>query len=471
MVHTRLPAVSEAELMRRFAIAAFCVLSEVSGAHADPDLDRIPSAVAPPEAASDSSLTANVYAQSDLTLGARRNNLVVPLPPPAPPSWEARLFLDARANWQIVNNLSFVYSGRLNLRAEDGLGFPNHENVRNDLRETYFAWQSGTGFFLELGRINLKSGVAEGFNPTDYFKTRAVVESLSADPTVLREDRLGTAMLLAQAIWSTGSLTFAVAPKLTNDSPPYLNADLPSFNPMFDRTNAHTRALIKASFHLFGDVSPEVLTYNEAGRTRFGLNVTKGFGQAVIGYVEWSGGRRSSLADDAFIDGVRNGVLSPAPPIPVSADRSFANDLAVGATYATRIGINLDLEYDYHQAGFSSANWRTWFDGEHNSDPVLPGALWFIRGYANDQQEPMARSSLFIRADWQNAFVHDLALTAFVDTDLRDGSSLVQFTADYYLSPQWTVGALSDVYLGRARSDFGSLPQTGSVLIKISRYF
>ncbi len=456
--------------MWRVAIVALWILA-AADARADPEPAYIPPGATTAEDAFASPVTGNYYVQSDLTLSTLRDGLVVPLPPPASPEWEARLFLDARTNWRIGDGFALVYSGRLNLRVEDGIGFPDHENIRNDLREAYLAWQNGTGLSLELGRINLKSGVAEGFNPTDYFKTRAVVEPISADPTVLREDRLGTAMLLGQAVWPGGSLTAAIAPKLADDSAPYLNTDLPSFNPMFDRTNAYTRTLLKASFDLFDDISPEALFYDEAGHSQFGLNATKGLGQAVIVYLEWSGGRRASLADEAFLDGVRNGVLPSAPPIPTSAARSFANDLALGTTYATKIGINFDVEYDYHEAGFSSADWRNWFDGGHGADPFLPGELWFIRGYAADQQEPMARNGLFLRADWENAFVRDLTLAGFVDTDLRDGSGLVQFSADYYLSSAWTIGALADVYYGKPRSDFGSLPETVSFLFKATRYF
>jgi hypothetical protein len=457
--------------MRIVAIAALSLIACDSIVCADPDLDRLPPAAEQRPDAS-SPVTNNLYVQSDLTLSALRDNLIVPLPPPTPPRWEARLFLDARLNWELSDDLGFTYSGRFNLRSENGIPFPNHEDIRNDLREVYFTWQSGNSFFLELGRINLKSGVAEGFNPTDYFKTRAVVEPTSADPTVLREDRLGSAMLLAQAVWSAGSLTFAFAPKLASLSPPYLNPNLPSFDPMFDRTNARARVMVKASVDLFEDVNPEFLFYDERGRPRLGLNVTKGFGQAIVGYLEWSGGNRADLAYDAFTDGVRNAVLPPSPPIPVSNMRSFANDLAIGASYSTKIGINFDLEYDVHQAGFSSAEWRNWFNAtQSSSDPLLPGELWFIRGYAADQQEPMARNSLFLRADWQNAFVRNLTLTGFIDSDLHDGSDLVQFTADYYLSRQWTVGALADIYCGGRRSDFGSLPQSATVLAKITRYF
>ncbi|MGH6873090.1 MAG: hypothetical protein ACREHE_16465 [Rhizomicrobium sp.] len=452
-------------MTRALATAVLCLLSHAALAGAG--IDDIPSAIPSSVNEPTSSATANFYLQSDLTLNAPRAGLSVPLPSP-PSAWEARLFLDSRIAWRIDDALSFSYSGRLNLRAEDGLSFPGHQNIRNDLREAYFTWDNGSGLFLELGRINLRDGVAEGFNPIDYFKTRTVVEAISADPTVLREDRLGTAMLLGEMVWTGGAFALAIAPKLASDSPPYLDAELPSFNPMLDRTNAHTRLLAKASFHLAEDISPELLAYSEAGHSRFGLNMTKGFGQAVVAYLEWSGGRRASLADDAVMDGIRNHVLF-SPPLPVDGSRHFRNDLALGLTYATKLGINIDLEYDYHQAGFAPVDWRNWFAG--GVDPNLHGALWFIRGYANDQQEPMARNSLFVRIDWQNAFVRNLALTGFVDTDLHDGSGLAQVTADYYLSPSWSAGGLVDLYFGKPRSNFGSLPLRSSVLFKLSRYF
>lgn len=455
--------------MRRLAVVALCFLPVAAWAAGGSDIDSIPQSFPPPPETAASSLASNLYLQSDLTLRTPRHDLVVPLAPPS--DWETRLFFDARLTWRIDDALSFSYSGRINLRAENGLDTPDHENIRNDLREAYFSWQAGPGLFLQLGRINLRSGVAEGFNPTDYFKTRAVVEPTSADPTVLREDRLGTVMLLGQKIWSSGALSLAVAPKLASDSPPYLDTNLPSFDPALDRTNAHTRFLIKTSFHLLDDVNPELLVYDEAGQSRLGANVTKGIGEATIVYAEWSGGRRASLVEEAFRDGFDNGILPSTPPIPVSTARTFANDLAIGTSYATKIGINIDLEYDYHQAGFSSADWRNWFDGGSSTDPALPGELWYLRGYAGDQQEPMARHSLFLRADWQNAFVRDLTLASFVDTDLRDGSGLAQFTADYYFSPTWTVGGLVDIDYGRPHSDFGSLPGQANLLIKLSHYF
>jgi hypothetical protein len=76
-----------------------------------------------------------------------------------------------------------------------------------------------------------------------------------------------------------------------------------------------------------------------------------------------------------------------------------------------------------------------------------------------------------VRVDWVDAFIPKLVVSGFVNTDLRDGSSLVQTGADCYLSNTWAFGALADADLGIKHSDFGSLPRAASFLVKLARYF
>ena len=131
------------------------------------------------------------------------------------------------------------------------------------------------------------------------------------------------------------------------------------------------------------------------------------------------------------------------------------------------------MEYHYHQAGFSRRDWHNWFtigSTERNLRPVT-SELWFIRGYANDQQQPLTRQQLFLRANWTDAFVTKLDLTAFGFVNLYDGSSLAQVAASYYLSDAWTIGAFVSANFGGARSERGSTPQAGSVTFQLVRYF
>ena len=446
----------------------------------DQDLDRIPdssqqSTASDSKPAPASAANQRIYLEEAFILSGERSGLLVPSPQTGAPAWQERLFLDIRKQWSLTDNLNFTFSHRLNFRGENDLSFPNHENVINEFREGYLSWQPEDRWYFDLGRINIKSGAALGFNPTDFFKTRAVEEPLSADPSVLREDRLGTLMLEAQYLGEGRTLTVVYAPALVSPAAIPSNTTLPSFNPSLDRTNSHTRLLLKSSIDLSADFSPELLFYREGNQNKFGLNLTRSLGQKIVAYTEWAGGERSNLIDQALAYGRQTGALpsSAAPVLPDDHNIRFSHDLSTGASYTTTNKITFNVEYHFHEAGFSGQDWNNWFNAGQgqSSSSFIASELWYIRNYALDQQEPLARNSAFLRADWVDAFVPDLEITGFVNTDLHDGSSLVQVAADYYISNAWTVGAQVNANIGSSRSDFGSLPQSVGILFKIARYF
>lgn len=458
------------------AAAGPAVAAQAVGSQ-DPDLDLIPKASQPtvtPAARLPSNPGSRMYLENAFSVSSLRNDLQVPAPAPQPFDWQERLFLDVRKEYHVVDRLTFTVSDRLNFRAEDDLDFPTHENLINDLRELYLGWQATDRTYLDVGRINLKSGVSLGYNPTDFFRTRAVVEPLSADPTVLREDRLGTPMFRGQQLWEHGSFSAAFAPKIANPSAIYTNLNLPSVNPMFDRTNAHARLLLQSSVNVTSNFSPEFLVYREGNQARFGTNLAASLGQKMVTYLEWSGGRRTSLIDEALRFGRETGTLPADAPgvLPESSHKTFQNELSLGVSYTTESRVTLNLEYHLNQSAFTHADWSNWFASGrgHNASSPIARQLWYLRNYALDQQDPMSRHSVFLRADWVDAFVPKLELTGFVNADIYDGSGLLQVSADYYLSDTWTVGALAMTSFGRRHSDFGSLPQAANFLVKVSRY-
>ena len=443
------------------------------------DLDRIPNPQPSSEADSRPTGSRNgnhrTYVESVLSGSNVRRNLIVPFPQSTSSTWQERVFVDVRREWRLSPRLTLTFSDRANVRAENDLAFPTQQNVINDWREGFLSWEVVDNMYVDAGRINVKSGAALGFNPTDFFKTRAVVEPLSSDPAVLREDRLGTLMLRAQRIWNGGSMTVVFAPAVTHISPIYSDTNLPSVDPSFDRTNARARLLVKGSINIAADFSPELLVYHEGDRTRFGLNITRGIGQNVVAYAEWTGGAQAGVIDDALAYGRDTWVLPVGVPSPLPDDSAstFGEDISVGASFWTKPKLTLNVEYHFHQAGFDQRDWERWFStGEGTNRASLAAReLWFIRSYALDRQDPLTRHSLFARADWVDALIRHLELTGFVNMDVYDGSSLAQLAADYFASSTWTVGVQANVSVGGARSDFGSLPQRGSIIFKLARYF
>jgi hypothetical protein len=467
--------------MRPIAVAAalyWVISASAASAQDNSDLNLIPGAAqqsndsTPP--ASISNADQRIYVENAFTQSSQRST-PVGFPPPAPINWQERLILDIRKGWNVEDDLKVYYSGRLNLRAENDLSMPSHEEVVNDLREAYVSWRPLDQTYFDVGRINVKDGVALGYNPTDYFKTRAVVEPLSADPTALREDRLGTVMVNGQRVWEGGSLTAIFAPRLYNPSPIYTNIDLPSFNPQLDRTNAQNRELLKISEDITEDFSPEFLLYRDDQQTRIGTNLTASIGQRVVTYLEWSGGNQAGLLNRALAYGRNTGSIPVTSPsvIPNDSNQSFQNELSVGASYTTESELTLNLEYHYNQTGFSRQQWNQWFvagQGTSASSPVA-AELWYIRGYAVDQQEQLSQQSAFLRVDWNDAIIRKLELTSFVNLDLYDGSGLFQFAASYPVSDHWSAGGVTDINFGARQSDFGSLPTAASILFTVSRYF
>jgi len=149
------------------------------------------------------------------------------------------------------------------------------------------------------------------------------------------------------------------------------------------------------------------------------------------------------------------------------------NDVAIGASWTSSTKITLNLEYHYHQAGLSNQDWKNWFDiGAANaSRQPVTAELWYLRGFAGAQQQPLTRHQAFLRADWPDAFVVHLELTALAFVNLYDGSTLGQLSASYDVSDAWTLRAYVSANLGGKRSERGSVPQAASAILQLVRYF
>jgi len=455
-------------------LAATLAAAAPAAADENSDLNLIPGSVSTaPTEAPQAPASGKLFLEDAVTLAAPRGGLVVPFPPPGPELWQNRTSLDENYHWNLSDAISATLSDRFNVIEENDFGFPNHNNLRNDFREGYLTWEPGERLYLEAGRINLRNGVALGFNPTDFFKTGTLLDQASLDPSVIREDRLGVLMLRGQAIWSDGSASIAFAPKV--QSPTSFSAtNVSGWDPGFGRTNGADRFLLSVNYDL-ADLSPQALVYHEGNQTRFGLNMSRQLGQSVIAYAEWAGGQQPNLITQAVNYGKLTGSLPQNAPVlpPTTTAYSFQNQLAIGASWTSAEKITINLEYHYNQAAFSPADWRNWFaiGAAHSTILPITGELRFIRGYAADQQQPIAQHELFLRADWTDAFVTNLELTAFTFVSLYDGSTLSQLSASYYLSSAWTIGAYATATLGGLRTERGSQATARSIVAQVIRYF
>lgn len=205
-------------------------------------------------------------------------------------------------------------------------------NAVDTLQQAYVSWRASPNAIVDAGRINLREGVASGFNPTDFFKAGALRSVVSIDPESLRENRLGSVMARGQILWDGGSATALVSPRIGT------RPSAATFNPDFGATNRQTRYMLSVSPRLFGDFAPQWMLYGgERISPQFGVNATALIDDATVGFVEYAIGRGNTIGD--------------AAPVP----KRLTSKLATGFTHTFANKLSLTLEYDYDGASASRA--------------------------------------------------------------------------------------------------------------------
>ena len=457
--------------MRRLLLAAL-LLAHPALADENSDLDMIPGAVATaaPPPSTTKTVGGRVALETAAAVTGLRGGLVVPVPGRRPARVADRTSLDGRWQWNLGSDVTVNVSDRIDVYARDNLPLGRGRSAANNLREAYVTWEAAPRSYIELGRVNLRSGVALGFNPTDFFRASTLVDQATADPSALRENRLGTAMLRTQHIADWGAVSFAYAPKLFRPVALGEGATAP-LDPHLDRTNAQERWV--GTLHAdVGDIAPEFLIARLGGRTRLGANVSAPIGQRIVAYGEWSGGRAQGLAAEAIAYGIRTGTLPAAVPVLPNASTAagFRNDLAIGFSWTGDSKLTVNAEYLFHEAGYSRTDLRRWYALGHGS-ALLAGVLWYERAYAADQQVPVARQQVFLRATLPDGIARDIDLTALGFISLDDGSGSAQVSANWNIDRRWSAAAILGANFGPPRSAYGSLKSALSATGTVQRYF
>ncbi len=413
-----------------------------------------PAAAATPAAAPAATLAAQgPQARLEWWLQAYRwRTVALPAADAAQPDWGLRLAVDVRHETALAPGLRFAFSDRLDLarQQQERLG---SASVRNTLRELYLSWEAAPETFLDAGRINLRNGVAGGFNPTDFLRANSVVVRTSEDPGALRQNRLGTAMLRLQAVGPRGALTALYAPRLTrkrSDSDHPLSLAL-------QRTNADARWLVKGSYRIADQLSPEVMAFDTGDAVLAGANLTWLMGDATVGHAEWAGGARRSLLARA------TGAADSAA--------AFRQALAAGLTYTTPWRQTLTLEYQFNGAGLSRSAWRS-LRAEAPRRGAGAAHYGTLRRHAQEQQEPLTRSAWFARLAWPEAFgVSELELGALARGNPFDRSRMAQLEASYHASAHLSLTANWALYRGAPDSEYGTLRRSDALSLRLSYFF
>lgn len=351
-----------------------------------------------------------------------------------------RLSADLRVDATPAHDLHAVLADRLDV---DWLGGFEQRSEINTLKEAYLSWQPRNDAIVDLGRINQYSGVALGYNPTDFFRDGALRSPVSVDPTLIKKDRQGSVMLRGQMLWEDASLTALYSPALSN------HTSSAPFAPDWGSTNHRNRGLLIFSKRLSANLNPQWLLYMEQGAApQFGMNLTTLVNDSTVAYFEWSGGRSVSLLAQAL-----------GQP----GDEAFRNRVAAGLTYTTSNKLSVTFEYEYNGAGLTKAQW----------DALPQSSLQAYsqyRQFADSAQELPTRHALFFYATWKDLLISHLDLQAMVRSNSADYSRLSWIELRYRwprdeIALQWQ-GNSGDVF-----SEYGALPLRTAWELSYRHYF
>lgn len=350
---------------------------------------------------------------------------------------QRRLSLDLQVDHALTDTWRLLLADRLDLDypAESG-----HQNGINTLKEAYLSGHLTPETMLDLGRINVRNGVALGYNPTDYFRVNAARSIVSVNPASLKENRLGAGMVRGQWLWDGGSVSALYAPRLGDQ--PSTNA----FNPDWGASNPRDRWLLTYSPRLTGEIAaqinPQLLLYREAGRApQLGLNLSTLLNDATVAYLEWSGGRSESSW----------GQLLDYANVPHADSTHFRNHLATGLTYTTQSKLSLTAEYHYNGSGLDDADWST-------LPQTSVAGYWGLRQWLRATQDAPTKESTFLYAAWQDALINHLDFNALLRRNRADGSRMSWLEARYH----WDQAEVAVQYQwnsGTVWSEFGALTQ------------
>ncbi len=454
---------------RAILLAASALLAATgagAGVDKDPDLDLIPQAVrdAKHDDADGDARDFKLFVEDAADFSDLRSDLVVPFPGRFAAPVKNRTSADYRQSFQLLPGLTLDASDRFSVIADSDTPWTPADGLRNDLRELFATWTPADGAFFELGRVNLRNGIAQGFNPTDFFKVGSAVDIASIDPSDRRLDRLGSAVARVERIWDGGAISLTVSPKLGT---PDFAAKYHPLDPRFNETNGENRALISASWDVAG-LSPQALLLIAEGRTIAGLDLSYLVAPSVLVYGEWAGGRQQDLVGAALHAAQPLGLPFATDLPSFRASRRFDNDLSIGGTWSdAQLEAIATLEYHYHDAGLSSDEWHALLGAD---TPAAIQQSWFIRGYAADTEQPLGRHEIFTRLSFDDVAVLNLTLSMLAIADLRDGSVTAQASGSYPLSSRWSISAYLAATDGSRRSDFGSTPVAFTASLVLDRY-
>lgn len=219
-----------------------------------------------------------------------------------------------------------------------------------NIKELYYKGSFAEVSFYELGRINIKEGIARGYNPTDYFKGTHSL-TLSNDPKERKENRLGALLFSETLFLHKFTIKGIYAPKISVAKHTLLS-DTKYVGLHLDDSNYHDRASLYVDYSGFKDVSASAIVHLNEDDLNFGLNLSFIYDSWIL-YLENS--LKYAKNDINKFD------LQPNIKKHFAKEKSYIDEATIGVNYTSASNIVTTVEYIVNSGGLDSDDWDAWF--------------------------------------------------------------------------------------------------------------
>lgn len=310
---------------------------------------------------------------------------------------------------------------------------------RLGVRELYVR-RTDDSWWMEAGRINVRNGVATGYNPSDFLRTNSIAFARTRDPQRLRESRLGAVQLRAGSRLHEMEWAVSVSPRISEPRDPAWH------DPRWGAVNhGASQQSLEISLPRWQGVFSQLIWqhHGDAGN-RFGASLNTAVGQSAILYAEWASIRRVPLMALANRD---------------AATMDRVAQWATGFSYTTSSRITVGLEWQHNGAGLSRSDWQgDW----QRLDPASQGRVVTDAAASSD---PLSRHALMASMLWERFGHRNADLNCLWRRNQSDHSHMTWCEWRYKgEADEWSVAGTR--LNGSSRSEFGMLDQRWSVALR-----
>ena len=328
------------------------------------------------------------------------------------------------------------------------------------IKDLFYKTSYKENYFFELGRMNVKEGIAYGYNPTDYFKGGSSF-TLSVDPKEKKENRLGALLVQASAILDDVTIKALYSPKISAASNTVW-ANKKYFGLHLFQSNSQERASFYVGYTGFDDFSISGLLHTNDDGLNIGLNLSY-VDENIIWYMESSTVKKRNTMD-TFTDTL------PMQDIHTTFHSKdiYRTELSLGINYTSEANIITTFEYIYNQAGMDHKDWENYFNlSKKNLD--YTGIMMKIRGEILESSKLLSKHTLFMMVRQSDAWTNlDWSMLSWINP--VDKSSLIQLGISYeYKEILFSLDARA--YVGKQDTEYGSYPNDYEGLLSMTYFF